>query len=208
MPGITSWDEASQYLSTFTMVSGPVEVDFGGLPPLGSQVSYQLEGQSLTFSVGIDNGLIYDIAVVDRGTDLAYQLDQLLTAYGQPGEIYLFVIPATPDGPFFELFIHYPQQGILAIYSGSAVGLAEFGSGGEIVPTGFRICPIGIGPTLWLRPPGTVLVVPGNPIFGSGYSIVFRPLPSVTDMSLEDFYLTFKEADSSTCFETPVEKWP
>ena len=118
-------------------------------------------------------------------------------------------MPASPDGPWFFLVMNYQEQGILARYTGHATTYAEFGSGGEVVPVRYSVCPVGIGPELWLVSPETPMKIRGNPALGGAdFTRHLKTLEDVTEMSLEDFYSTFRVADNTTCFDTPADAWP
>jgi hypothetical protein len=209
MPGVTVWNDANQFLATFTTVEGPVNFTINGIRELGYQVSYQLNTQVSDIGFGISDGVVDDIAMDSESTIWGHTLPQLLENNGQPEEVYLYLMPDSPDGSWFFLLINYPEQGILARYTGQATRWAEFGSGGEVVPIKYSICPIGIGPELWLRPPGTPIQIKGNPALGgTDFTRYLKALPDVTKMSLEEFYSTFRGADATTCFDTPADAWP
>lgn len=131
----------------------------------------------------------------------AYLPAQMLITYGQPSQILLGVSRETPWVPF-DLLLFYPEQGILAQYSGSA------NMEGEV----FQIYPYQVEITLYLWAPGdysALVDVPG--IGGYTYSIDemsgIRPLGSVTELSIEQFYQTFMQPDTQICLETPMEIW-
>lgn len=131
----------------------------------------------------------------------AYLLPQMLTTYGQPTQIFLGVSRGVPWTPF-DLLLFYPEQGILAQYSGPASQEGET----------FRVCPHQVEIALYLWPPGhyaTLEAVPGI----AGYMYApdemsgIQLLEAATELSTEQFYHIFTQPTPKVCLETPVEIW-
>jgi hypothetical protein len=142
-----------------------------------------------------------------ESTFFSYQINKLLSNNGLPEELWLGIMPTTRVGPWFYILINYPSQGIIARYGGSAMALGEYGNDGEILIKRFRICPIGIGPELWLYSSGIESSIEGNPGLSGEFAYFLKPIQDMTDISIESFYQTFKNADKSTCFDVPADVW-
>jgi len=128
-----------------------------------------------------------------------YMLSQMLSAYGQPSQIFLgvYIAPTMP----FDLLLFYPEKGILVRYTAPA----------ERVDSIFRMCPYRTDITLWLWPPERdmsleyIANVGGFPM-GDDMSY-FQSLAEATGMSAEQFYQTFAQPGNQTCLETPADMW-
>lgn len=203
-PGMTHGADAARFLNTFSKTVGSIEDGVGGY-----QVTFIYEEQELNFSFHVKDSLINDFGIPPEVTVFGYQLHQLLSKNGQPDEVWLIVQP-TPEDLWFYMLIHYTQRGILAFFDGPAQGFGALGNDGEYIPLFNRICPIGIAPHLDLWIPGKIITPRGkNNILGTWvFDSELKPIQDVTEMSLEDFYQTFKDADEATCFDSPAQVWP
>jgi hypothetical protein len=204
-PGVTPWNQARQFLATFMSISGPSFETNGYIIHEIYRIS-RTDGE-IYYHIGIDvaNSIVHGIGARNEIT-IGHQLNRLLENNGQPDEIWLLIMPVTPGGPWFYLVLYYHEQGILAQYNGSAINFGRLDSNGEFVQTGFRVCPIGMAPDLWLMPRDTSIRIPEGLGFG-GLTHLLRPLQDVTDMSLADFQRIFRNADSTTCFTAQHEPW-
>ena len=206
-PGVTPWNQASQFLATFMSIRGPSLQTIGNLIHESYWIRFSDGEKYYSFDIVVVNSIVHEIGARYEIT-IGHQLNRLLENNGQPDETWLAIMPDTPGGPWFFLVLYYQEQGILAQYNGSAIDFGRLDSNGEYIQTGFRVCPIGMGPDLWLMPRDTSISIPGNRALGGAeFHRLLRPLQDVTDMSLADFHRIFRNADSTSCFTTPPEPW-
>ncbi len=129
-----------------------------------------------------------------------YSLDRLLMRYGVPSEVQLSLLPATEPGSFpgYRLTIAYDNLGFFVYYAGSAT----------MVATKTLACPIWrqvnfIELQMQAPQPGISVVQsisPENKPF-------VHALEDATGMGLDEFYQTFKNANSRACLNLPTG-WP
>jgi hypothetical protein len=136
-----------------------------------------------------------------------YLLPNVLDQFGQPTEVWLAKSPAVldkQDGGYvpFYLLVFFQKKGIMVQYKG-LVELHE----GQIA-----ICPNKADVDLWLWKPeeGITLdyVIQRSNRFAIGDFSYYKPIEEVTEMDVEEFSETFKNADTSKCFESPRRLWP
>ncbi len=132
-----------------------------------------------------------------------YFLPGILTKYGSPEKVFLDTMlladdPA-PSNPFV-LWIVYPQQGFLMLYTGSNSKVGD----------DIRICPLQseIQIKIWDTEEFSYEEFVRD---DEALPIPFRhgpqPIESVTDFSIESFYQKFRSGEVDTCFETPASIW-
>jgi len=205
-PGETSWQEANQFLVTFATkieqgTSGVIVENGTTYDVTDYSVIY--DNNEIVVSVGL---FIRDdiVNTIYAGSDITtsnYQVDQLLSEYGKPDKVLIKTYTNTPGlGLPFRLVLFYKDYKILAFYEFEA----------QIEGNYLRGCPQRTNP--WLRlgqadkkwtDEAIDLAISGpdspNPL---------RPLEEVTNMSIDDFYETFKNPESKSCIVTPMEYWP
>jgi hypothetical protein len=146
--------------------------------------------------------LIYKILVGEYGTDVSYQLYQLLLVYDSPDDVLVQGWPYNEEHvPHYALLLVYRDQGILVRYQGDAQFTAN---------QNMMICPKDIGPELTLWNPERKdnssfiddLLEHHNNLW---IALEFQPIQDVTEMGVEVFNETMK--DPNACFETPIELW-
>ena len=200
VPGVTSWESVEQFLNTFVAEITTGE-DIPGLYGIQHHgIHYKILDNPSPGSTGyfVRDGTIYKLVISPEGTELSYQLNQLLATYGEPDEILLQGWPYNDDRqPHFALLIIYDQKGILARYQGDA----EFTSTQKM-----RMCPKKTGPKLILWAPGFVtvesLIAHENEIWSAPD---FQPIQDTTNLDVKAFYQ--KMLDPEACFETPKDIW-
>jgi hypothetical protein len=208
-PGTSEWNLANQYLKSFTLINGPINYEEDGRQKVGYQVDFQTNNEELGFGLDVHDEIINNFGIPPETSVYGYKLDQLLTKSGRPEEIWLAPMPDTPGGSWYYLVIYSPAQGIMARYGGGATPSYIVGNDGIATITNLHICPIGVGPELWLVPPNTLKGVKGNSALGgTAFTDILIPIQQATGMSVEEFYKTFRSGDISTCFDTPSESWP
>lgn len=189
IPGETSWQNAYLFLSSFTyrIDEGPIDKSLkNGIENLTA--SFQVYNNIPSYSDPISsrylvtNGIVEKIDVFPRGTELRYQIHTVLTEYGFPDEVLLFLSDVSPAGkPWFYFYIFYVEKGITAIYNNEAQFNEDI----------FEACPKGLGPELILIPPGSQDL---DTMKRNAYDVPFR-IPSINDFpgkSIESFYETMK----------------
>ena len=149
---------------------------------------------------GLRNKTISEMVVDAIGTELAYKMPELLSAYGRPKDIYVLTYQNSPF-PFipFSLVLFYPDQGILAYYE------LEAQRNGEVV----EACTLDKGPELWLWSTqlGYEFLDFEKAIMGTDVPIL-RPIASVTDLDVESFYSIYSQASAPPCLRTEAVLWP
>lgn len=127
IPGETSWEEAKANLTTFAKVIDTPDNHFKGF-----KLPNSLEPEN-SFGMGLrvdKRAKIVEIIYTYRHD---FRLDQMLSNYGQPAEVWLHAdwnISVLPMNLIYTILLYYPDQGILAAYQG-------FGEIGDI----YEICP-------------------------------------------------------------------
>ncbi len=210
--GETSWVTARHFLDSFATHigrGGTGSIAEGGVIYLTTNYSVAFKGAGKLVAGQIyelRNGVVSGITVGTGGTQLSYQLHQMLTTYGSPTAVFLRTslnIPYAPGSSLpFRVVLFYPQQGILAYY--------EYGL--KVVGDQILGCPEVIGPELYLWSPEQrtllledidfLVLGPDTGVHG------LRSLEEATDLDIETFYEIFKNPDNKVCIETPVEFWP
>jgi hypothetical protein len=205
-PGETTWEMATQYLHTFTSEVGdgtriPVKIDGKDEPITGYTALFKVPNTLTNGGVNffVIDDLIYKIAINQIGTDISYQLHQLMTNYGVPDEVWLQGWPYNEEHvPHFAVLIIY-HEGILARFE----GIASFTN------INLRICPQQAGPRLVLwnsqnEPKDFTKLLIGNEnnVWGA---LEFKPLQDATNMDIASFYQLMQ--DPNACFETPLSLW-
>jgi hypothetical protein len=200
MPGETTWVKAQPFLASFagsidhgqTVISTEVGVDMTNTTFVISNI---IPGFSdpIASSYFVVNGVVNKIAVSPSGTEMRYQLHQVLTEYGIPDEVLLLLSDISPDGKsWFQFFIFYVEEGVTAIYNGPA----RFD--GDV----FEACPEGLGPQLILISPGSKDL---NMMKRDAFDLPFR-VPSINDFPGKDidfFFETMKTPEACLSFDRP-----
>lgn len=132
-----------------------------------------------------------------------YMPSQMLSVYGQPAKVLLKTFQSVPDWvPPFNMLLYYPQQGILVRYYGPTERRGEQ----------IRLCPQQADVTLWLWSPELTMTLEDIARLGQDFPIEevadYRSLEAVTEMDVETFHETFKDAGMETCIETSAKLWP
>jgi hypothetical protein len=189
-PGYTKWEAAKQFLESFVSVLFHNEK----LPDIYT-VEYG-EDQNGDYSGSaeyyIKNGIVTSIVVDPTGTLSGYQLNQLLTTYGEPDEVSIFTYSdylSHGQLPFY-IFLKYNNNKTIALYI----------YGAEKVDGNIQVCPgmLAIDPWLFfgdLKDPAELMVN------------IDKPLTDVTELSITDFFQAFNKDNSTICLKTPTDIW-
>ena len=146
----------------------------------------------------VREGTINDVLVSKPGTELSYQVQQILQEYGEPGEMWLIVNPYDPTRrvPSYNLIVFYPDKGIMAEYEGEAI---QKGSQ-------YKICPGEAGPKLILYPPGKDVSVQSVYSYNSEFLTYVKPIEEATGLDIRSIFVVLSE-QRTACIETPVGMW-
>jgi hypothetical protein len=194
IPGESRWSASEDFLRSIGMdlkqgqdIDGATNYTF----------YHELSGDVVKDQVviGVKDDLVLGFTVYPGGTEINYQLHQLLSEYGKPDNILVGFTVGSPTGELlFHLQAFYLDLGIFAFYDFPA----------EIVGNDVRSCLEPIGPRLILwSPEQSPLeyedIVPPHPQL---------PPPSIDYIpGLDLFYETFKDPNHSTCIVSPLDLW-
>jgi hypothetical protein len=199
VPGQTDWQTLK---NRFTAYGGSVFDVPHSTPPFDYRITHSFVQQ---------NGIVESIQVTSEVLGSAtsdrfakdwqrLSLDQILTRYGVPSQVLLFLLPATERGaiPRYGLTVTYNHLGFSIYYEGLS----------SVSEPKVRACPVMkrvLLVLLKLQQP-TPNTSSTQPIFPSGKPFV-HPLQEATGMSLETFHETFKNANRPACLDIP-SMWP
>lgn len=208
VPGQTDWQTAKELLSRFdqdiyrnTLPSG--EIYYGVNIPLPLEVfSEDRTELGVLVRDGIVVAIQTSVSIGDTPPDhlSQYMLSMVLTTYGRPTEVWI----STYSAPFehndlpFRVLLFYPEQGIMALYSDNGVKEGDFVRGCP------QLDPASVF-TLWSPTLGWTFEKVKND--SSAYNVAYLPLEETTELSIIEFYETFKNPDNLTCLETEAELW-
>lgn len=204
-PGETSWVNAREFLGRFvTNIGGGISLyeSRHGKSTLVSAygVSYPVPNRTVEGSTNffVDQNIVYRMVVSSEGTELLFQLNQLLREYGSPDEVWLQGWPYNDSRePAFALFIMYDEQGIAARYEGDATIISE---------SQMQICPKSRGPILLLWNPNDGIPLEAIEEMEHRWDAPdYKLIEDSTEMANESFYQLMK--DSQACFNTLVDLW-
>jgi hypothetical protein len=203
-PGQTTWQAAKSFLDRFVLHIGigGDNISFSAYVrvPLPYEVPYANE---LSQTYTIQEGIVEEIKVYNWDFATHYYLPEFLNTYGQPEEVWVRTYRQDHRGEPFELALFYPSQGILMNTPG--------GGGGGIEGNILRNCLRGMNwPFLYLwSPENQMTFIEAQRRYlsdpGEGY---YLPLYDATGMTVEEFYENFRDPDTTTCLETPLDLWP
>ena len=207
IPGETRWKEAEHFLRPFTIIMplGSSKVETSG--EIKSYSIYEIQSSMLqdrTISlswISKIEGMVTHIDVNSSVTTASFQLNQLLTDYGPPEQVYIRTISNTPGMYLpFDLILFYPEQRILAHYLFESQLIAET----------LRACPKRQGPEeLWVWSQDEDLIQRRGIqelVFGQ-MTRKMKPLDEATDLDIPRFYEIYRDPTTWECFETPAGLW-
>jgi hypothetical protein len=208
-PGVTSWVEAQHFFATFA-----TSIEQGGSREVVENGStYQVTNYTIQYKISgvpegggamfsISNGIVSKINVGSDSTKQRFQLHQLLSDYGQPEKVFIKTFQDAPGyPPPFDLVLYYPRFNFLAFFETDAEKMGDVLNG----------CPQSVTPGLRLWDANWVITdesIKSMTIGGDPSDWQLRNLGEVTDMTIKDFYQTYKVPESKVCIETPAKYWP
>jgi hypothetical protein len=192
-PGETSWEEANAFLSTFASSILELRPNLYGVGY--DDLPEGVSGGGVGATLSVERGIIQTI-----DADIYYPMAEILEIYGQPSEIWIFADAQSinPKAPF-TIALFYGDQGILAVYNGSA-------DKGDTMD----ICPSAIGGPqqvwfLWNPELDLTFEQAGPNILLFETRPSDRPLfrlEEVSNIDIQTFYETYKDpANAARCFQ-------
>lgn len=206
VPGKSEWSNEEKFLASF------VEIGYGGsgIVKKGDKdvfientgANFFVPGHYSNGVVGyqVVDGIIQNISVGNRGTEMRYRIGPLLALLGSPDNVFVYIQAPTPDHVMqFDLLLIYPDKGIRAVYEWTE----EYATADGMV----EVCPGKIGPELTLFPSDTVTA---EAIMRYGWDAsfpdAFLTLETAAGLRNEDFVRKIKE-NKDFCFHSPSDLW-
>ncbi len=195
VPGQTDWQILRNRFTTY----GGTFFNVPSTPPVDYDIFHSFTQQ---------NGIVKSIQVTGeaRGGDRfakdwqRYSLDQVLTRYGVPSQVWLFLNPAVEpgSGPNYGLTVAYDQPEVSIYFEGPA---SIKGAKTHICPLfkQVRLMMLQLGPITQSTSGAPSIFPEGNPFVQS--------LEEATGMSLETFHETFMNSNSRACLDA-LFQWP
>lgn len=203
-PGVTSWDEAYRILSPFgdrVQEEKPWTIceESGCIQAVALGINFYpavRAGVTIYIHDGVVARMYFNLANTNY-----HRLNQLLSEHGKPDQVYISTFESTPDGslPDFYVVVYYEEKKILASYRFTGRKVGDMIKG----------CPLPVGPRLYAWSSNFEFSEEkmNNFVFGVDPTSLLQPLESVTDLSIEQFYLDFRDSLIPNCIETPAEFW-
>ena len=203
-PGVTTWEEAAQFLSRIGTIYGPGgNVAVPSYGPVFEDLEGDLGDMSPTFRVrgGIVIAILTNSGWVSR--DFDYRLSGLLTFFGIPQEIWIEAVKnPSDDQPFYNLALWYPEKGAFLELFGNAT--LEGGNLSLCPQEYFTRYPYLPYLTLWDLAEEVDFKQFGRNFLGdeNGWNHDFyQPLEmnSIDHLTNKDFYDIYREPGTDTC---------
>jgi len=230
LPGETSFSDAMNRLNTFSAIgisdSNPMdEMGYARIEvPIDSNenilgIEFEIRGKN-----DILQWMVVNIGLVTKQRPLSQVFDkmlfeqlasrlglpQVLLTYGQPSDVKIFTYSAVPLGTTheFKLLLLYPEQGFIVEYIAPAGVYIQEGKPNQMIG-----CFADGYVHFWSWQPSNEITVDDiisqtNGIYLYSYMYEkYRSIGDVTELSLEEFYTKFAQADDRQCLMTPEEFW-
>ncbi len=205
-PGVSTWVEVEEFLrplADFLAISDSTNgrayagAAFYSLPP---EIS-----STLTISFYVQDGVIQIMDITGFRNIDSYYLHQFLTINGPPSEVWMSAqVPPIGPGDTVDiiLFLFYPEKGILATYhswedivqGASYTGCFDSNATLVLWSSGYQF-------TLF------ELLDEIKPSRGYDPYRVWLPLFESTGISVDEFYVNYRDDGNVICLETPAELW-
>jgi hypothetical protein len=204
-PGKSTWPEASQFLSSFTKVTPHPQFDENGAPSefVTYYITYPLENKwgNGGFTVSVEKNQIKVIFVGRDSTIYDLRLQDILSIYGPPNQIFLQTFEHVPGDAFpLTLVLYYAKQNFLANYD-----LIAHEENEELVSF-----PSNENPALYFWSADEVVTEQRVQVWTLGVDpfIPLKPLEQVTDLNITTFTENFSlNAAENNCIRTRKEFW-
>lgn len=200
IPGKTNWNNIYAFLVSFAKVS-----KHSSLSPDGYAIYIPLANHypndSLWFSIYLDNTSVVQYI---NGWRYGLPIYQLLTEYGKPEQVYLFILGVLPSDNMEEIriMLSYKSQGFFVIYQGETRNLDYL----EICPSDFNETSY-----FWLWSPQdndamSVIVNGGSSYRFPGNWQNYREISDSAggNITVDSFYELYSNpANTHACFQVP-----
>lgn len=200
-PGKTTWDEAEEYLKTFTALS--TTQGSNELFAINAYLPLSKEKGTLSHTYYIKNNIVIGIdAFVYDWMPLLY-LSNFLTEYGPPDEAFVRTFRYDENGSQpYQIDLFYGKLGVLLEYSGGTPNTV-----GEKIQNCFDNL---YSPFIYIWSSDTPMTSREaiDALLNTQSMPYPIPLDEATGMDVITFYEAFKSPNSTTCLETPAELWP
>jgi len=203
-PGITEWQEAREFLARIARrIHNPFSPDESfQFADVVLPAPDNISNYDLIHTYRIRDGVIESIEV-DPGQTTLYNIPSILTTYGVPSEVRIWTFrEAFRDFFIFNLFLFYPDQGIVARYSTDAK------KDGNLVQGCFNNART-LSIALWS--PDIKLSFQDASKRTSNIDISDWGIPvkieEATEFTIEEFYDLFSKSSNELCIETPDDMW-
>ncbi len=196
-PGETTWQDALIFLASFSerFEGGNQDVtasDGNELSYLGFEIRNTIpEFEEPVHSDYIEkNGIIDSIFVPGIGTELRYQVHQVLDRYGLPDEVLVILSEVSPTlKPSYSIYIIYEERGVSFYYYGVA----------QMKDDTLEICPEGVAPDIFVITPGSITLSQMIQEVAPGLNFM-DSINNFPGKDIEYFYETLKEPGSCILF--------
>jgi hypothetical protein len=196
-PGETSWQTAHNFLAS--IAERVEQMTVNETTPDGSEHSVLYfrvwnsiprYDDSISSGYRVINETIEKISVSESGTELRYQLHQVLGRYGMPDEVLLFLNDVSPSGsPWFSMYVIYAGKGMTFYYSHAA----------QMKGDALQVCPSGVGPEISLIKSGSLTLRQLVRDIKQGTTL-FDSINDFPGKNIEYFYDHLKEPSSCITF--------
>jgi acylphosphatase len=197
-PGKTSWQEANQILESVITILDIDENHQCTFGPCKVIIWRSRSGSDPHGSVKSQNDTIAEIVLQGYPPSPVMRLDKILTQYGQPEKVFIVTNPVSIT---MDITLAYPNHGFIIMFRWDQ-SISHENIVGCIQERWVYLSVNQITETWsdsYIK----------NKLYGSGdiKEVDFRPLESVTNMSIEQFYEKFKNIDGSECIVAPIRIW-
>lgn len=203
-PGVSTWDTTKERLAPY--LSQISELELTG--KLGASVIFQFSTTEMPdiviyLGVSIQENIVTSMAI-SGSWEAGYQLPELLSRYGVPGQVW---VDGYFDSPIYSgprgilLHLYYPGRNFFATFS--------------VPPTepiftdasDWQNC-ITFGPQLSIFEQDEYRNFDDVAVHLERSSLFpVLPISKALEMSVQTFYEVYKDATDPICFKTPVELW-
>jgi hypothetical protein len=169
-----------------------------------SVVYYQRDETSDYFEMRSIDGVVESISA-NTDSSQNYSLANILTEIGRPTDVYINTTWASPTGKVpFNLVVYYEEDGILAFYPINEA---------PIINEKIYYCIKNIPPYwLYVWNSSPTINEQNKKAFLDGldywiYDSGFYSIQDTSNLTLEQFYVSFKDSNSESCLVTSTDIW-
>jgi hypothetical protein len=206
-PGETTWQEAKQFLGTF---SNKIYEDEEYQQEIQDEITYLIGFHEINFQVPNEDRETYilftekDGVVVEIGVPQLYQESEfyptyrILQEYGKPDEVFLHTHPSYGFDWMIALNLVYQEKSFAATYwifnAVNQDGIIKGCFGKD-------------GATFGLYPSEKTIKIEDMYNLDPSVTIIVLGLEEATGMDVQSFYETYSNPEDPLCLETPKDLW-